>query len=691
MRLAGNRRDFERQKRARRHDDEPWPPPLAMPKRPALDEACRPVGRQGKDEDPKSATARRPYDELGKREAPRVRVMSQVLRQVEQPRSQAQSHENDDGHGKGQPQHALDELVGDDDDKPGLASHGGDCKLDAMFAHRARFVAVLALSCLPGRAGNGSVASASPELIAGRPVRLDEQHKLLSWSRAGSPYALVARLAWQALETKFPVQDNGVETWLAWSRFDPTTFEGVSWPHNPAGLYAMLADSAARWYAFSGDWAAVDLTHKALDYQLEHGTTPPDWDWARVPYASAGAGDVDYRGADDEWCDFCGRGDGIGVIEPDKVGELGYAYLQFHELTGEVRYRDAAIACADALAKHLRAGDETHSPWPFRVYARTNVAREEYTSNVIGAIDLLDGLSRLSLGDSRSYARARAVALAWLLRVPVTNDGWSGYFEDIEIQPDPWANPNQYSALRTATWLIAHPDDDPKWRQHAAHLIAWATDAFGGDTASERGTQWGATVMSEQAADRVKMGSHTARLGAASALWYEATGDVAARERAARSLNWATYVCDDRGVVAVGNEKNEGWWFTDGYGDYTRHFLVAMAAVPEWAPPGELHLLRSSSVVTHIEYERNRASWSTFSKDATDTLRAPSRPTSVTAAGAVLKEQPSRDGEYAVRPLASGDVLVRVHHAAEGPVVVTTSAEPARAEAQREAKARATP
>jgi hypothetical protein len=43
---------------------------------------------------------------------------------------------------------------------------------------------------------------------------------------------------------RFPLQDNGPETWLANSRFDPVTFEGINWPHNPAGLYAMLTDSA---------------------------------------------------------------------------------------------------------------------------------------------------------------------------------------------------------------------------------------------------------------------------------------------------------------------------------------------------------------------------------------------------------------------------------------------------------------
>src|SRR5262249_13574387 len=156
---------------------------------------------------------------------------------------------------------------------------------------------------------------------------------------------------------------------------------------------------------------------------------------------------------------------------------------------------------ADALVGHLRDGDAGRSPWAFRVYAQTNVVREEYSSNVVGALMLLDELARLGMGDVDGYVRTRAAALDWMMRFPMTNDEWSGYFEDIDIQVDPSANPNQYSALRAARWLLGHRDADPRWRDHAAHLVAWAAQMFGGDTATERGTQWGATVMSEQAAD----------------------------------------------------------------------------------------------------------------------------------------------------------------------------------------------
>ena len=277
----------------------------------------------------------------------------------------------------------------------------------------------------------------------------------------------------------------------------------------------------------------------------------------------------------------------------------------------------------------------------------------------------------------RTRARA-AGAYDWLMRVPMSNDAWSGYFEDIEIQTGPVANPNQYAAMRTARWSIQQAGQadppagaDPRWRDHAAHLLAWVTQTFGADTDRERGTQFGATVLSEQRADMAKMGSHTARYGATVALFGAATGDGAAIERAARSLAWATYTCDERGIVTVGEDTNEGWWFSDGYGDYIRHFLFAMGAVPDWAPRDESRLLRSTSIVTRVAYTPGRIAWTTFDADATETLRLPSTPASVTASGEPLARRDDLDDAgYVVKPLHSGGVAVSVRHRTPGETVV---------------------
>jgi hypothetical protein len=434
----------------------------------------------------------------------------------------------------------------------------------------------------------------------------------------------------------------------------------------------MLADSALRYYAYSGDGAVVRLVRGLLDHQIALGSTPAGWKWARVPYASAAAGELRYAGADDAWCDGCGRGDGKGVLEPDKVGELGFAYVRFYELTGERRYRDAAVACANALAANVRRGDETRSPWPFRVHARTGLVREEYSAHVLSSIRLFDELVRLSIGHTTEYQRARALAWSWLMTYPMQNDAWSGYFEDIHAHDDPTANPNQLLALQAAQYLLSSPECDPRWREHAAHLMDWVVETFGGDENNEAGLQYGARAISEQRADMAKMGSHTARFAATKALWFEKTGDQAAKEEAFRAFNWATYMCGEDGVVAVGEDKNEGFWFSDGYGDYIRHFLTGMAAVPEWAP-AENHILRSSSVVRDVRYEPHSVSYTTFDPASAEVIRVKGRPLEVRAGDAVLPErQDVADEGYTIRPVSSGGFTLHLRHERSRRITIRT-------------------
>jgi hypothetical protein len=414
-------------------------------------------------------------------------------------------------------------------------------------------------------------------------------------------------------------------------------------------VYAGLARGAAAWYAFSGDRRVIDLVRRVLDYQLANGTTPPDpaWAWASVPYASSDPGAVRYRGAhdflyarEDDPRPRLGRGDGYGVIEPDKVAELGVAYLTAWKLTEDLRYRDAALACARALARHVRVGDAERSPWPFRVVAETGVVREEYCANLAPALRLLDELTRLGLGDVDMWRRARALAWAWLEEYPFRNDVWANYFEDLFWIPKP-TNLNQYDAGEMARYLLENRERDPAWRQRASHLLDWIERTFGRDTDTERGVQWGATAVSEQVEYMYKMGSHTARFASVLALWSEKTGDRSAREKAFRSFNWASYMCDANGVVRVGPVE-ESHWFSDGYGDYIRHFMAGMGAVPEWAPPGEDHIVRSSSVVAEVGYGPGSVRYRTFDAEGEEVLRLSFAPRAVTAGGRLLRRTDSR-------------------------------------------------
>jgi len=382
-------------------------------------------------------------------------------------------------------------------------------------------------------------------------VVLDENGQLLSWVRPqDKAYDRVSRLAWDFLLNKVRVEPNGLKSFYTYCCIDGTSLKGGTWPHNPAGLFAMLADSSSEYYAYSGDRRVVDLVGGLLDYQLAHGTTPANWKWGNMPYASADHGATEFRGAHESDYDkkHAGRGDGFGAIEPDKSAELGAGYLKFYEMTGETRYRDAAIAIANTLAKQVRAGDSQKSPWPFRVYAETGIVREEYASNEIAMVRLFDELIRLNLGDPKQYRSTRDIAWRWLLDVPMKNNTWVQYFEDIPIMDKLW-NLNQYAPMETARYLMDHPDTDPQWRAHVAALIAFVEKTFAKDIEGYSGTEWGANTISEQLDYDHKMGSHTSRYASVVARWTELESDPESKDKAFRSLNWATYMCREDGIV----------------------------------------------------------------------------------------------------------------------------------------------
>jgi hypothetical protein len=519
-------------------------------------------------------------------------------------------------------------------------------------------------------------------------VRLDSDGKLLSWSEANSPYNEVVTCAWDMFK-KIPVQPNGLKTYITYPVFtgpmdkDNALFTGRDWTHNPGGLFAMLTDAAILYYAYSGDENVMPLVRDMLDYSITNGSTEPNDDWSSVPYASSDGGSLYYRGADDKRYEknprYQGRGDGIGFIEPDKIGELGLGYLRFYEFSGDKKYLDAAKRCADALAKHVQKGDDGNSPWPFRVDAKTGKNfRERYTSNTVGPIKLLDEVIRLRIGDSDTYRKTRQTAWDWLMKYPVDNNVWTQYFEDIYIYSSYKTNINQYCPLETARYLLEHPEYDKQWREHSEKLIEWVRKCFARNTRTmgglpEKGVQWGAEVISEQINDLDKMTSHTARYASVLALWYEKTGEANAMERAFRSFNWASYGCREDGLVKTSIDEGTGYWFSDGYGDYMRHFLRGMASVLQWAPPNENHLLRSSSIVRSIKYEAGKIVYKTFDTESKELFKLAQSPLKIIVGDKELKT--AKDIErsndcYSVQAVTGGGFEVRIRHSRPGEVTI---------------------
>ncbi|MEI9912875.1 MAG: hypothetical protein WDO71_26470 [Bacteroidota bacterium] len=94
----------------------------------------------------------------------------------------------------------------------------------------------------------------------------------------------------------------------------------------------------------------------------------------------------------------------------------------------------------------------------------------------------------------------------------------------------------------------------------------------------------------------------------------------------------------DNGVVIDGPEVNNQW-FTDGYGDYVRHFMTGLGAVPEWSPSNQTHLVRSSSVVKNISYSTNTVNYTTYHANAVEVLHVNFLPATVTVNGVILPQR----------------------------------------------------
>jgi hypothetical protein len=501
-----------------------------------------------------------------------------------------------------------------------------------------------------------------------RAVR-DAQGRLLPWyrPRAGLGYDRVLRLGWKFIEQRVP-QDprTGAKVYLNYAVFDGQTLRGAYWQHNPAFLNATFVDSLVAWYPYSGDRAAVRAVRGMLDYQLAHGSSPARWAWPRVPFATSCAGERRYGRC------LAGLPRRLyGGIETDKVGMLGLGYLLFYELTGERRFLRAAVAAGDALARHVRAGDATHTPWPFRVNARTGAVLDgaQFGGLVVGPVRLLDELIEIGAGNTGAYTRARDLAWSWMLKHQLNPNSpawnrWSGFYEDVPYNP---RSLNQASPTLTAHYLLSQDspaDVDPLWDEHTTTMLRWVRTAFG------RGPFAGAWGINEQWApgkpgccSRVGLGSTTSRWAAANALLYARTGDERAREQALRSLNYATYFATADGRISCcGQRPGNTFWFSDGYGDYLRSFNWAMAAMPELAPKRQNHVLGSSSVVQSVAYSRSSVAYRTFDAGSTEVLRLRFRPRRVTAGAALVERSDLAAEGYVIQPLGGGDYSIRVRH-----------------------------
>jgi hypothetical protein len=220
------------------------------------------------------------------------------------------------------------------------------------------------------------------------------------------------------------------------------------------------------------------------------------------------------------------------------------------------------------------------------------------------------------------------------------------------------------SASNAKLYLLDHPEFDAAWKSDIPMLIKWTEDNFITRSApGEPSNLWGANIVGEQDEFLFKMDYQTARYGAECARWFAISGDSSYRDKAFRSLNWVTYCNDSNGLAFESPlSKNIASWWSDCYGECPRMFYHAMAAVPEWAPENEDHILYSSGLVKNVGYDEKNIRYTTTDRSGKEYIKTSFKPSAVTLNGKPVAHE--------IKNVSDGDYEVIITRSQQGQVVI---------------------
>jgi hypothetical protein len=556
--------------------------------------------------------------------------------------------------------------------------------------------------------GPSNAFAAPPAATAGagerlqyHPIRVDAGGKIVPWysSDFGKAFDHSIRLVWKFWDT-MAADRNGLPYHMNHQVWRPglDDHRGIggdqiqmalsSW----ALLHGYLGNQSTD-IRSTGDvtryGAIVENMRFMADYYLTHGLSRSTDKWPNIPYPY---NNFVYSGIYD--------GDmilGKNFTQPDKAGSLGIELVTLFKITGFTDYLDAAIAIADTLAAKIKPGDNDNSPMPFKVNAVTgevgtilgankgSAQKSSYTSNWVGTLRLFEALldlgkngvqnidghqgheaARFNKKNLAAYQKGHDLILNWCKQFPLKTNKWGPFFEDI----NGWSD-TQINAVTFAEYMMDHPALFPEWKTQVRGILDWAERELG----NPDWKKYGVIAINEQTAYRVPGNSHSSRQAAAELHYAELTGDSSRKDGAVRQLAWATYMVD---VDGKNRYLRDDVWMTDGYGDFVRHYLHAMASAPELAPAGQNHLLRSTSVVALCRYSPDKIVYRTYDKNATETLRVSKKPNGITVgrdADGVLNEVPTlatlaTGPGYHFLEMASGGGLLTIRHDGKNSVTV---------------------
>jgi hypothetical protein len=411
------------------------------------------------------------------------------------------------------------------------------------------------------------------------------------------------------------------------------------------------------YYQYSGDPIAFIYIPLTVDYILDYGLTEAQAEWPLFPISTPTRGKA------------YGRCDPRGRNQLDLCAITGLEVLRAHKLTGNPRYLAMAKHWGDVFAAKCNLGRPEFSPWNRYVDPSVVGWSDVLTGTTSTIVDFLDELIQLGhQGQGGLIVQARDAGRRFLneqmLPAWWVNDTWGRTYWD-------WDNPMMCGmASMCADHLMKNPQTYPQWRTDLRNILSLVWNRNGADPASRGDVYSGAWAFPESAVCCGTSLSYNQYTAAPTLLRYGALAESDwAREIGRRMMLMATYDSLRNGVVKdglLGEQVATGEWSNLAHPWPLCQTLEAIAWLPEaFAPNRENHLVRSSSVVNEIFYEKGRIRYRSFDAPAGthEVLRLAFRPTSVRADGQPLRERSDLAASgYTLRPLTNGDCLLTIRH-----------------------------
>ena len=406
----------------------------------------------------------------------------------------------------------------------------------------------------------------------------------------------------------------------------------------PAYTASAGIDAFLDYHVYSGDPEALDRARLFADWILEHRTPSGDL-YGNLPYSTQTDG-------------VMGGGWDGDAIMTDKPPMFALRLLRLFDVTGDSTYWRGAEEIAATMAAVQLDGDVAdRGRWPFRVRPLDGVVRQDYTSHLQPAVRFFDAMYERT-GDE-TYAGVRDRAWQWLLDNPCNPASpsymrWEAFYEDQDPEMQTGLR-DHYSANEMVVELALRRPAG--WQQTALDIMDWIMGMYLVDTPDGGLSDYYPATL-EWTGWPVATFASTLQFARTALLLDRALIDDPLRDPllpqlAAGMAIVSTYGQNTRDIAADGRMFTtikdiysyglSNSWYEQNF-NTVKYMLEMMSLDPSLAPDDRPHLLAADSPVLQISYPPETAAtvYTVCGSSGTETLRLPSPPTAVTAAGSSL-------------------------------------------------------